>query len=143
MSCASEIQAAVYTSPVQIIYAIIQILIFIVTIIGSILAIVGLARKSTIPDSTRILLVGSLFFANAHELAYVHSPVSASALYRTPLSVLQLYVLKLNLFHSNTTCYPLMATIDCVPTTTVLAMGISGNMLIQSALSIDRFGTDV
>ncbi|UMM19191.1 hypothetical protein L5515_014909 [Caenorhabditis briggsae] len=124
MSCASEVQAQLFTHPVQIIYACVQTVLFLATIIGSLLAIVQLCKKTTIPDSTKVLLIGALFFANAHELAYFSSPFK---------------VFKMNLFHTNTSCYPLASTLECIPTTTVLAMGISGNMLIQSALSVDRF----
>ncbi|EGT40965.1 CBN-SRA-12 protein [Caenorhabditis brenneri] len=123
MLCASEIQVQLYTSPFQLIYSCVQTILFLSTIIGSLMAIIELSKKSTIPDSTRVLLVGALFFANAHELAYFSSP---------------LRVFQYTLFHTNTSCYPLASTLECIPTTTVLAMGISGNMLIQSALSVDR-----
>ncbi|CAI2332829.1 unnamed protein product [Caenorhabditis sp. 36 PRJEB53466] len=123
MACASSIQVEIYTSAVQMIYALFETVLFLATIVGSILAVVGLARKSTIPDSTRVLLVGSLFFANVHELAYFDSPRR---------------IFQLNFLHTNTSCYPLASTLECVPTTTLLATGITGNMLIQSALSIDR-----
>ncbi|KAF1765906.1 hypothetical protein GCK72_005859 [Caenorhabditis remanei] len=128
MLCASEIQVEIYTSPVQLIYACFQTILFLATIIGSLLAIIELSKKTTIPDSTRVLLVGSLFFANAHELAYFSSPLK---------------VFQMSLFHSNSSCYPLASTLECIPTTTVLSMGISGNMLIQSALSVDRCRFDV
>ncbi|EFO91592.1 CRE-SRA-12 protein [Caenorhabditis remanei] len=139
MLCASEIQVEIYTSPVQLIYACFQTILFLATIIGSLLAIIELSKKTTIPDSTRVLLVGSLFFANAHELAYFSSPVSSSVFQFNSFIYFQLKVFQMSLFHSNSSCYPLASTLECIPTTTVLSMGISGNMLIQSALSVDRF----
>uniref|UniRef100_A0A8R1DEB6 G_PROTEIN_RECEP_F1_2 domain-containing protein n=1 Tax=Caenorhabditis japonica TaxID=281687 RepID=A0A8R1DEB6_CAEJA len=123
MSCATDVQIQIFTSPVQIVYSTFQVLLFLGTVIGSVLAVVGLARKSTIPDSTRVLLIGSLLFANAHEFAFVSQALK---------------VFRLNFFNSDPSCYPLESTLECVPTITVLTMGISGNMLIQSALSVDR-----
>lgn len=76
MGCASEIQAEIFTSFGQLFYASFQTILFLATIIGSLLAIFELCKKTTVPDSTRVLLIGSLFFANAHEFAYFTAPVS-------------------------------------------------------------------
>ncbi|KAF1764297.1 hypothetical protein GCK72_004244 [Caenorhabditis remanei] len=122
-SCASQVQVDHLSSTNYRLAATLALIAVLLTFILSITAVTYMSKKSIFQSATRRILIFNILFANLHQVMY---------------AIFSKDMLSKGLYKVDEPCDWLVSERDCVPYTVLLYTGITGMILSQTGVLIER-----